>query len=160
MSDIRPLIARAEGEGLVIPFGSSRVIYKVLTAESRGQYELFEFAMPAGGTAPEIHIHRAMDEMFYVLEGEAAFVVGDRQAKGPAGSVFFIPRDNWHGVSNGSDRPCRVLVTFSPANNMHEYFGQFSKMLSGGRIDPEALRALTMNYDSVRLNDEKLVKNA
>jgi len=154
------LTALNTGEGKRIRFGPDQVTYKVFTAETQGRFEFFELAMPTGDAEPEVHIHRNMEEMFYVLEGQAAFVLGDTETTGKPGTFVLIPRGTWHGIANGGSQPCRVLVTFSPGNNMHEYFEQAGRIVGSSQPDAAALRQLSIKYDCPRLNDERLVKNA
>jgi quercetin dioxygenase-like cupin family protein len=159
MLDAASLVARVGDDGVVIPFGTSRVTYKVLPSEAAGRFEMFQFDMPAGGTAPQVHIHRRMEELFYVASGTLRFVLGDRDFLGGPGSLVLIPRGEWHGVSNGADAPARALVMFSPANDMVDYFRQLSALLSAPHRDDDAIRELTKRYDSERREGAPLVLN-
>ena len=65
------------------------------------------------GTSPwERHVDG--DELFYVIEGEIAFILLHEHDQGrdevvvPSGSVFLIPRGRWH--RSVADRPVKVLT--------------------------------------------------
>jgi len=44
-----------------------------------------------------LHIHRAHDEIVFVLEGEANFRVGNGVRRAGPGDLLFIPRNSLHG---------------------------------------------------------------
>jgi uncharacterized cupin superfamily protein len=59
---------------------------KALTGITDGVTVLETVAKP-GEPAPLDHVHHSYDEVFYVVEGEFEFRVGDRRLRAPAGSV-------------------------------------------------------------------------
>ena len=62
-----------------------------------GRYCLFERLMRAGQSdAP--HIHLDSDEVFYVLDGAAEFLLDDRILHASKGALVFIPRGTVHAV--------------------------------------------------------------
>jgi mannose-6-phosphate isomerase-like protein (cupin superfamily) len=63
-------IVLAPGEGNHLVIGDSEVTFKAIGADTHGHLGLFENLIQPGGTAPQLHIHRQMEELFYVLEGE------------------------------------------------------------------------------------------
>ena len=48
---------------------------------------------PPGAGAPR-HIHHSCDELFYILEGESLFLVGERQGRAQPATLVFIPPGN------------------------------------------------------------------
>jgi len=82
-------------------------------AATDGSYCLFEQLMPKGPAAPP-HMHRDMDEVFYMLNGEAEFLVGDRRETARKGALVFIPRGTVHGFRVVSDG-ARFLNLYTPA---------------------------------------------
>ena len=72
-------------------------------AATDGSYCLFEQLIPKGPAAPP-HMQRNMDEVFYMLDGEAEFLVGDRRETARKGTfVFIILRGTVHGFRVVSD---------------------------------------------------------
>jgi hypothetical protein len=65
------------GEGRTIP-GTDTITLKATSEETGGSIGFLE-ATSAPGTGPPRHIHHSCDELFYVLEGEFLFLVGERQ---------------------------------------------------------------------------------
>ena len=82
-------------------------------AATDGSYCLLEQVLPAGPAAPP-HLHMEMDEMFYVLDGEVEFLLGDRRATASKGSLAFIPRGTLHGFQVGA-AGARLLNLYTPA---------------------------------------------
>jgi hypothetical protein len=60
-------IILAPGQGNHLTTGNSEITFKVVGADTHGHLGLFENLIQPGGTAPVLHIHRQMEEMFYVL---------------------------------------------------------------------------------------------
>jgi quercetin dioxygenase-like cupin family protein len=84
------------------------------TAEdTNGAYSCIEELIPQGPAAPP-HIHEAADETFYILEGEATFIVENQPIKAIAGSLVSIPRDTKHAFQIDSEM-VRLLNTYVPA---------------------------------------------
>ena len=85
-----------------------------------GQTSWMEELIPHGPSAPP-HIHVAADEMFYILEGEATFLVGEEETpvKGRPGSWVTIPRGTRHSFSIDSET-CLLLNGYTPAGFEHQ----------------------------------------
>ena len=76
-------------------------------------YTLFEQLMPRGPAAAP-HLHEWMDEVFYILDGDADFLLGDRVENAIKGSMVFIPRGTVHGFGVNSET-ARFLNLYTPA---------------------------------------------
>jgi quercetin dioxygenase-like cupin family protein len=63
--------------------------------------------------APPPHVHRRHVESFYVLEGELAFVAGDRELRAGAGSWLQLPPGVPHTFS--ISEPARFLDLHTPS---------------------------------------------
>jgi len=71
-------------------------------ASTGGSYCLFEETMPKGPAAPP-HLHENMDEVFYMLDGEAEFLLEDRLEVALRGAMVFIPRGCVHAFRVNSE---------------------------------------------------------
>jgi quercetin dioxygenase-like cupin family protein len=78
---------------------------------SLGVIDMLE--VPAGDMPP-LHVHRAHDECFYVLSGEATFYMPGIERTVGAGDFVHVPRGVRHSYRVG-DAPCHWLVLSSPA---------------------------------------------
>lgn len=69
------------------------------------------------GQAQKVHAHAGADKVYFVLEGEATFTIGDaEQAAGPEHAVL-APADVPHGVRNAGDGALVCLVFMAPNPN-------------------------------------------
>lgn len=67
------------------------IVFKALTSETGGKYWALEGLADAHMAVP-LHAHTREDELWWVLEGEIAFTIGDeRRVCGP-GAFAYIPR--------------------------------------------------------------------
>lgn len=71
--------------------------------------EVHETELPPGAAphAPHRHVH---EEMLVVLEGSVDFTVNDATTRLPPGSAAFAASNDLHGLTNGSNAPCRYAV--------------------------------------------------
>ena len=85
------------------------------TAETtNGAFGLMEhWEMPVGFASP-YHKHHREDEAFYVIEGEMAFVCGEKWLKGGPGTYVFGPREIAHGFKVIGNWPARMLLMCAP----------------------------------------------
>ena len=65
--------------------------FKALGAETAGQFWALEGLADQHMAVP-LHAHSREDEVWYVLEGEIAFTIGDETRIGGPGSFVYIPR--------------------------------------------------------------------
>lgn len=66
------------------------------------------------GQIQKVHAHEGADKVYYVLEGEGAFTIGDEQRSAKQGMLIVAHADVPHGVANNGDRRLSLLVTISP----------------------------------------------
>ncbi|MBD2185817.1 cupin domain-containing protein [Planktothrix sp. FACHB-1355] len=141
-------IVLAPGEGNHLIIGNSEVTFKVVGADTHGHLGLFENLIQPGGTAPELHIHRQMEEMFYVLEGEVEIQVGERIVQGQPGAFVLVPRNTPHTFSNRGTKPAKLLIMFCPAGEREKYFEGLAELLKeGNKPSREALVDLMRRFD-------------
>jgi mannose-6-phosphate isomerase-like protein (cupin superfamily) len=74
-----------------------------------GVYSSVECAVAPKVMGPPPHLHKALDELMFVLEGTASVLVGDEVVQVPAGGWHFRPRNIRHTFWNGSDQPLRFV---------------------------------------------------
>ena len=107
------------GEGYTIP-GTDAITLKATSEETGGSIGILE-ATGSPGYGPPRHIHRSHDELFYVLEGEFLFLVGERQVSAPPGTFVFIPRGTVHAAKGVGTEPCKVLAAYIPGGLEHSF---------------------------------------
>jgi len=57
----------------------------------------------AHGIAAPMHVHEDADEIFYVLDGELTFFVGNQRIEAAAGAFVYLPRFVHHGFQVDSE---------------------------------------------------------
>ena len=104
----------APGGGTHYDFLSNCFTVKVGAAETGGLLTAIEFTGPAG-FGPPPHRHDVEDELFYVLEGEVSFWVGDEHTTAGPGGFVWAPKGIPHRFAISEDAPARVFQITSPA---------------------------------------------
>jgi quercetin dioxygenase-like cupin family protein len=133
----------------IIGFGEQRVLQvlgeaitvKIDSEQTDGRYAVIEDVSPVGG-GPPLHVHRHEDEVFYVLEGEVEFQLGDQRIRAKAGSTAFLPRDIPHTFRNVGRIPSKVLVVIIPAR----FVGFFDEVHALTKPTPEQAMELGKTY--------------
>ena len=113
------------GEGRTIP-GTDAMTLKATSEETGGSIGFLE-APSSPGYGPPRHIHHSYDELFYVLEGEFLFLVGERQASALPGTFVFIPRGTVHAAKVIGREPGKVLIAYIPGGLEHS-FEEFAQL--------------------------------
>ncbi|MDB5526182.1 MAG: Cupin 2 conserved barrel domain protein [Rhizobium sp.] len=101
-------------------FLNGRFDCKVSAKDTNGAFLIFDtFRDSLGG--PPLHYHELQDEWFMVLEGSFLFQVGDSMLRLGPGDSIFGPRMVPHAFRN-LVAPARMLIAYSPALRMEEFF--------------------------------------
>ncbi|MEJ7797824.1 MAG: quercetin 2,3-dioxygenase [Solirubrobacteraceae bacterium] len=82
--------------------------------QSGGSYSLAEVRGPQGFATP-LHVHRDLDEGFYMIEGELTVWFGDQVSVLSAGDFAHAPRGVPHTIKNTGPGEARMLVMSTPA---------------------------------------------
>ena len=105
----------APGRGGSVWIGDRELVtFKQTGADTGGLFALLEVTgLPGSGPPP--HIHRRVDELYRVLEGELEVFDGDRTFTAEADSVFRIPKGTPHAWKDGAAEPATTLLFICPA---------------------------------------------
>jgi len=77
--------------------------FKALGEETGGQYWALEGLADSNMAVP-LHVHTQEDEIWYVLEGEIEFTLGNEVKTGGPGSFVYIPKGVPHTFQVKSDK--------------------------------------------------------
>jgi quercetin dioxygenase-like cupin family protein len=135
-------IVRLPGEGKAVGVLLDQSIFKVLSDQTGGAYAILEQMIPAGH-GPPLHVHRWETEVFYILEGQFEFTVGDQKIPAPAGSLLVGPRNIPHTFRNVGDSVGKLLLTIIPGR-FANYFIEVDGLPD---YDKAAILALCAKYD-------------
>ncbi|MBI3651203.1 MAG: cupin domain-containing protein [Acidobacteria bacterium] len=93
-SEIRPLVDR--------------------TTSTITQCSLAEETLPPG-CAVTPHRHQAIEEIYYIIEGQGVMTVGNEQQEVRAGDAIYVPRLHRHTLENTGSAPLKLLLVCGPA---------------------------------------------
>jgi quercetin dioxygenase-like cupin family protein len=113
------LVEAGDGDRLE---GSNRV---ATIKVGRDELSLIEFELEPGFEGPEPHTHDDHVDSFYVLEGEAEFLVGDERLLLEAGSFVAAPPGVVHTFSSGF-MYARLLNVHAPSAGFHDWLREIS----------------------------------
>jgi len=101
--------------------GLSSTTFKVATQDTRNALFMMEqYSTKHGG--PPLHLHHDQDEFWYVLDGEYLIQVGSDRYHAAAGDCVLGPREIPHAWAFVGQSPGKLLVGFTPAARIQEYF--------------------------------------
>ncbi len=140
--------AGTDHDGKSRTVGVSATTYKVLTAETEGALFVMEQANAKKG-GPSRHYHFSQDELFYVLEGNYLVEIGSERFHLSAGDCVLGPRQIPHAWAFVGETKGRLLLTYSPAGKMEEFFSHREQLGIGkgsyaSTKDAEIMRAYGM----------------
>ena len=98
--------------------GNNILDLKISGKDSNGDLAMFQ-GTHRGGTP--LHIHYFQDEIFFVLEGEYLFKVGEERYKMKAGDTIFLPRNIPHAFVPTTELG-KMIVMLQPAGRIEEFF--------------------------------------
>jgi len=128
MKQLDPIILQ-QGQGRALWHFGALMNFKALTVETNGQYWAVEGLADKNMAVP-LHSHTREDEVWFVIEGEIAFVLGDETIVGGAGTFVYIPRNTphtfyiksktarWFGFGLGGNLDQWFFETGEPARSM------------------------------------------
>lgn len=76
---------------------------------------------------PSLHLHYKQDEIFYVVEGEYRFVVGEETMELNAGDTIFLPRGIPHSWIQLTDHG-RLFYAVQPAGTLEDFFVEMNEL--------------------------------
>ena len=133
------LAARA-GERL--SFAGAEFLVKASSETTAGAFAIIEEVDPLD---TPLHVHANEDELFYVIEGEHVFRVGDDEFPAGPGAVVFAPRQVPHAHRRVVPRTGRFLTMVSPAG-FERFFRELSAAESAEGAGPDAYERVSKKY--------------
>ena len=114
MKELPQPIVLNEGDGRHYDMGPIRATFKADDAETEGRFSVSEWYLDARHEGPGAHKHDENEEVFYVLEGTASILIGEKWHHLSAGSFCLVPRGIMHDFRNEGSQPIRLLNFFLP----------------------------------------------
>ena len=125
-----------------LDFLGSRARILVDAGQTDARFSLIDFVEVPAGQMPPLHVHRAQDEIFYVIDGDVTFYLPGREIQAGPGDCVVGPRGIPHAYRVG-DRPARWLVMSSPAG-FERFVGSVAALED---LDPAVLAAVAAEHE-------------
>lgn len=116
---------------------------KISSKDTAGQLAAFEYT-GLGKAGPALHVHFHQDEIFFILEGEYHFVVGDQSQHLKAGDTIFLPRNIPHTWFQRSEKG-KMIYLVQPALKMEEFFNDMNALKT--KPSAEDFQKIHKQYD-------------
>lgn len=123
-------------------FAGALFLIKASTETTAGAFAIIEEVDPLD---TPLHVHANEDELFYVIEGDHVFRVGDEEFRAGPGAVVFAPRHVPHSHRRVVPRTGRFLTMLSPAG-FEGFFRELSRAERAGGAGPEAYARASDKY--------------
>jgi len=123
-------------------FGDVEIVVKASADSTGGAFTVFEENEPVD---TRLHVHEHEDELFYVLEGEHVFEVGDEEFHAGPGAIVFAPRGVPHSQRRLVPRTGRILVLTSPAG-FEGFFQELADADRAGVLGPDTYARASAKY--------------
>ena len=112
---------RLHGHMKLLGVNANILDLKVSGKDTNGGLAIFEQTSLSPGRGTPLHVHLKQDEVFYVLDGEYYFQVGEDKYRLKTGESIFLPRQVPHAWTQVSQTG-RMMVTLQPAGKLEEFF--------------------------------------
>lgn len=94
---------------------------KISGKDTGGDLLVFEQTSLTQGKGVPLHVHPLQDEIFYVLQGEYYFQVGEDKYRLGVGDSIFLPRKVPHAWTQVSEKG-KLTVILQPAGKLEDFF--------------------------------------
>jgi len=155
-------------EGRTVHYAGNLMQWKLEPEHSMGFCSVVEVVMRRR-EEPPLHVHAYEDELYFVLEGDLTFYVGEDVFEVSPGDAVFLPRTVPHcfSVSKASG-VARLLLIISPSNTLSRYFDAMGRPGTGAELPApvsdfpvdEAIAALAPHGVSILGPGPSLVEDA
>ena len=136
------------GEGKSVSMTTTKCTFKVTGGDTHGHFGAFELTLEPGSGGPNLHIHKQMVEIFYVIEGEVELTLNQQTMTAAPETFMIVPENTPHTFANPGTERSKLMIMFCPDNSREKYFEGLSELMKDGRKPTqEELKALTQAFD-------------
>lgn len=130
------------GDGERIEFSGAEFVVRATGETTGGAFSIIEEIDPLD--TPR-HMHSNEDELWYILEGEHIFQIGDDEVTAGPGDIVFAPRGVPHSQRRVTPRTGRFLEFYTPAG-FEGFFRELAEAEQSGAEMPEVYRSVSDRY--------------
>lgn len=125
------------GQGRPIWFLGGLLTWKVVSVNTKGQYEMVEQRGAHGFGAP-VHSHERETEGFYVLKGDMTFILDNKKIHASEGDFLFVPSGANHAFVVDS-REARFLTVIAPPG-LESFFDELGEPAKVLKLPPRSVK--------------------
>lgn len=124
------------------PATGERVVIRIGTHESAGEFLVADLYLRPGARVPAEHIHPAIDERFTVLQGRVGFRLNGVESVAKGVSTVSVPAGVSHDWWNAGPDEARVRVEIGPADRFEEMIMNIFGLAQDGRVNAKGMPSL------------------
>jgi mannose-6-phosphate isomerase-like protein (cupin superfamily) len=126
--------------------------YLLTGPQSAGKLGIYKWSFGEDESGPSPHFHRAIAELFYVLEGHVRLYDGTGWKEAGAGDFLYVPEGGLHGFRGGGR--ASMLLMFTPGAPREDYFETLAALGRGGTMTDEDRAAFMLRHDTFWVDEE------
>lgn len=120
---------------------------KITKQHTGGAFSSLETVLKNGFLGAPPHLHQALDELMYVIDGTVTVMVGNEVVEVPAGGWHLRPRKIMHCFWNTSGKDAHVIDMFLPGG-FDEYLYELCAVYKRtGTVEPKEVEKFIHKYD-------------
>ncbi|MFD5039672.1 cupin domain-containing protein [Streptomyces sp. NPDC058378] len=106
-----------------------------------------------GANGADPHRHANSAELFYLLDGTAQLLSGDRIVTAGRGDLVVVPPNVPHAFAAAPGEDADILIVITPGVERFEYFRHLER-IAYGKVPPESLLDVQELYDTYFLQSD------
>jgi quercetin dioxygenase-like cupin family protein len=146
------------GDSIENPVTGERLVFKKTSAETNGDYVLFECFVKPSGFVAAAHVHPFQEERFQVIDGTVMFRIDGQELPAEPGDTILVARGRKHQFWNAGDEEVRFACEVRPALHFERLIETMFSLAQAGKTNrkgmPNPLRLAVIaqaHFDTVRL---------
>ncbi len=146
------------GDSIENPVTGERLVFTKTSAETNGEYVLFECFVKPSGFVAAAHVHPFQHERFEILEGSVTFKIKGQELPAGPGDCILLPPGTKHQFWNAGDDEARFACEVRPALQFERLIETMFALAQDGKTNgkgmPNPLRLAVIarsHFDTVRL---------
>ena len=146
------------GDTIENPVTGERLVFKKTSADTNGEYVLFECFVEPSGFVAAAHVHPFQQERFQVLDGTVMFRIDGQELEAEPGDTILVAAGRKHQFWNASDQEVRFSCEVRPALQFEQLIETMFSLARAGKTNrkgmPNPLRLAVIaraHFDTVRL---------
>jgi quercetin dioxygenase-like cupin family protein len=146
------------GDSIENPATGERLVFKETSAETGGEYVLFECFVKPSGFVAAAHVHPYQEERFQILDGTLMFRIDGQDLPAEPGDTVLVAAGRKHQFWNAGDDEVRFACEVRPALQFEQLIETMFSLAQAGKTNrkgmPNPLRLAVIaraHFDTVRL---------